>query len=90
MGFINNESKNRFEISLAEGSGFIEYEKDEKVLYLTHAEIPEGQRGKGIGKIVIKGILDELRDKYKEIVAECPAVKYVALNTPGYEFVTVD
>lgn len=90
MNFKNNEPLNRFELSIDKGSGFIEYEKEENILYLTHAEIPVGQRGKGIGKLVIKGILDELKGKYSEIVAECPAVKYVALNNPGYEFVTVD
>lgn len=86
----NNILLSRFEMSISNVIAFINYEKDDNVIYLTHAEVPEIFRNRGYGSIMIKFVLDLLLKDNYVIVAECPAVKKFVLTNNDYDKVIVD
>lgn len=60
--------------SSGETVGLVDYRQDGDVLDLHHTEVvPEGQ-GQGIGTVLVRQVLDEIRTHGRQIVPSCPFV----------------
>lgn len=72
----NDEDGNRYVLrSSGETVGLIEYRRDGDVLNLLHTEVlPQGQ-GQGLGTVLVREVLDDIRSHDLQIVATCPFVK---------------
>jgi uncharacterized protein len=71
----HDEAGNRFVMQAGEETvGLIEYRRDGDVFDLHHTEIvPEGQ-GQGLGTVLVRDVLDDLRDQGHRIQPTCPFV----------------
>jgi len=79
----HDEDGHRFVIrSSGETVGLLEYRRDGDVLDLRHTEIlPEGQ-GSGLGAVLVRDALDDIRSDGLRIIATCPYVqKFLAEHT---------
>ena len=75
----DNTDRHRFEISVAgRVAGFVDYERREGEVEMTHAEIHDGHEGEGLGSILVAAALDAVRADGLLVVPTCPFVaKYV-------------
>lgn len=70
--------------SAGETVGLVDYRQDGDVLDLHHTEVvPEGQ-GQGIGTVLVRQVLDELRTHGQQIVPSCPFVAKFVEEHPDY------
>lgn len=64
--------------------GHLEYRRDGDIVDLRHTEIlPEGQ-GSGLGAVLVRDALDDIRSHGQRIVATCPYVKRFVGENPEY------
>lgn len=69
--------------------GFIVYDLAGPTIRLLHAEVPPAMRNKGMGGIVTKAVLDELRASTDHrVVAVCPFVVRWMRDHPEYADLT--
>lgn len=75
IDFEHDEPGNRYVLrSAGETVGLIEYRRDGDVLQLLHTEVlPEGQ-GKGLGTVLVRETLDDIRANGRQIVPTCSFV----------------
>jgi uncharacterized protein len=81
----HDEEGSRFVMRAGEESvGFIEYRRDGDVFDLHHTEVlPEGQ-GQGLGSVLVRDVLDDIRDRGWRIRATCPFVARFIDEHPDY------
>lgn len=82
---IDNEEHKRFEFDFKERSPFIEYIKTKDKIYLTHTEVPKEFQGKGIGKMLVNAVLDEIRKRDLTLIPLCPFVAQFIKDHPTYK-----
>lgn len=78
----DNPARQRFELSLGEqGVAFISYRElpgaspdGERILALTHAEVPVAVRGGGIGAQLVRGTLELIRERGERAAPRCSYV----------------
>lgn len=58
----------------------IEYTEKENCYYLTHSEVPEHLRGKGIGKALVEKTFDYLHENKIKGIAVCSYIKAIAIK----------
>lgn len=65
--------------------GFTEYrERDDGVLVFPHTVITVPKRGAGYGSTLVRGALDDVRAKGRQILAECPFVQRFVAEHADY------
>ena len=81
----DNEKAHRFEMALEGGAvAVLDYRLDGTVMTLTHTGVPPEFEGRGIGARLVKGALDQIRDRGLKIVVRCWfADKFIERN-PAY------
>lgn len=70
----DNEEKRRYEIVVGDQVSFLDYRRRNGSVVLVHTEVPESQRGRGIGQRLARHALDEARRNGLEVVVKCPFV----------------
>ena len=72
----NNEPDSRYEISLGVGlAGFAAYRLDGQVISFFHTEVDPAFEGQGLGSVLAKAALDDVRARGLKVVPECPFFK---------------
>ncbi|MEU8262129.1 GNAT family N-acetyltransferase [Micromonospora sp. NPDC048999] len=87
MSFLveDDPAKRRFEILVDDAlAGFTEYLPRNGVLVFTHTEVDERYRGMGIGEALVRGTLDQLRERGDRLVPQCPFVAAFIQRHPEY------
>jgi predicted GNAT family acetyltransferase len=82
----DNPDQRRYEL-FADGAlaGFAAYRVRDGLTVITHSEVDNAYRGKGLGGILARRTLDLLREQDARVVPACPFfAKYVAEH-PEYE-----
>ena len=77
LELVNNEqnSRNRFELHIADQIAFIDYIINKKgVIYLTHTEVPIALEGQGVGSAIVSKTLDFIREQNLKMAPLCPFV----------------
>jgi len=85
----NNSAANRFEIDTAAGMAVADYRRSADTLIIYHTEVPEAQRGRGIGETLVLGALEHIRDQNLKVVARCWFVGDVLARHPEYQSLEV-
>lgn len=67
----DNVPASRFELEFDGGVAFVDYRRGAGVRVLTHAEVPVGQRGRGIGLRLAAGTLQLLRAQGEKVIPRC-------------------
>jgi predicted GNAT family acetyltransferase len=89
----DNPAASRFEI-IVDGkvAGFSEYRRSDGEIEFTHTVVEDAYEGQGLGSILVKAELDNVRGDGVQVIATCPFVrKYIArhreyadLLAPGF------
>jgi predicted GNAT family acetyltransferase len=87
----NNASRSRYEISL-DGRlvGFADYRTDGDIVVFPHTEIEPSMRNQGLGAELVRGALDDVRERGNTIVAHCWYVGEYIDQHPEYADLLAD
>ena len=67
----NNKSKSRFELEIDDHLAFVEYAQLPGAIRLVHTEVPKELGGRGIGSILAKAVLENVRAQGLKVEAQC-------------------
>ncbi len=72
---INNEAASRYEIHVdGQLAGYALYRRRPDALALTHTKILPEFEGRGLGSVLARGTLDDIRAQGGQIVPLCPFI----------------
>ena len=71
---VDNAAEKRYELDLGDGMALAEYVLGHGLIELTHTEVPPKYEGRGIGKELVQGVLEDIRRKKLKVVPQCPFV----------------
>lgn len=57
----DNEARSRYEFDLGGHTAYIDYEKDNGTIVLTHTFVPEAYEGRGVGAQLVAAALTDIR-----------------------------
>ena len=79
--------QHRFEARTDDGSvaGFAAYRIDGGQLVFTHTEVDDAHEGKGVGSQLVRGALDQLRDRETSVRSECSFINSWVEKHPEYQ-----
>ena len=82
---VDNAAELRYELRLGdEVVGEIRYATEPGLVFLIHTEVAESVEGKGLGAVLVKGALDDLRARGLRAVPVCPFVAAYVRRHPEY------
>ncbi|MEU0153049.1 GNAT family N-acetyltransferase [Micromonospora fulviviridis] len=87
MSFLveENPAKHRFEILVDDAlAGFTAYLPRGEVLVFTHTEVDDRFQNMGVGSALIRGTLDQIRERGGRIVVKCPFMGAFIQRHPDY------
>ena len=84
MEFYVNENENQFEIDIDGQIAFIEFSREANKIYLTHTEVPQSLRGRGIGSKIIKQSLEYIKNQNLTLIPLCSFVAHYVNNHPEW------
>ena len=70
--------------------GIADYREQAGVLVFPHTVIDPGRRGAGLGEVLVRGALDDVRRQGRRIVPRCWFVAEFVDDHPGYRDLLVD
>jgi uncharacterized protein len=80
----NNEVKNRFELHIGGKMAFLSYQRTQREIVLTHAEVPAEMGRRGLGSKVVRAALEFARSHGLKVVPLCPFVAWYIRNHQEY------
>lgn len=82
----NDEKARKFYATVDGQEAVIEYAHMEGDIYnLAHTFVPEEMRGQGVAEQLVRGALDQIRDKGARFLPSCPYVQTFLKRNPEYE-----
>ena len=81
-GVSDNRGRSRFELVVDGQTSFLDYKRGPLGLTLVHTEVPEGQRGRGLGTLLVKAAIESGRREGLRIIAECAFAKTYLRKQP--------
>ncbi len=67
----NNKSRSRFELEIDDYTAFVDYELSPGTIVLIHTEVPKELSGRGIGSILAKAVLENVRAQGLKVEPRC-------------------
>jgi uncharacterized protein len=64
--------------------GFIRYRREPGAVVLVHTDVDPVLEGQGLGSVLVKGALDDLRERGLPVVPVCPFVRAYLRRHPEY------
>lgn len=81
----DNAERHRFEITAdGEQAGYAEYSLRDGGIEFTHTVVDDAFEGKGVGGALVKGALDQARERGLEVTPTCGFVKSYIERHPDY------
>ena len=81
---VHNEAQGRFEISREGMLARLDYRLKDKVMLLTHTEVPKELAGGGVGGSLVRAALEHARNTGLQIVPLCSFVSVYLRRHPEY------
>ena len=82
---IDNEAKHRFELAEGGSTAIASYRIEGDTISFTHTVVPEEIEGQGVGSRLVRGALDQVREKGLRVVPLCYFVKGYIERHPEYQ-----
>lgn len=79
-----NDARTRFELSVDGKLAVSEYNRLANAVMFTHTEVPEALEGQGIGSVLARGALDDVRAQGLQVIPLCPFVAAFIRRHPEY------
>lgn len=80
-----DESRSRYELLVdGELAGIADYREGDGALVFPHTEIHPAHRGKGLGEILVRGAMDDVRAAGQKVVPSCWFVREFLDTNPDY------
>lgn len=70
------KAKHRFELEDEGGTAFVTYLLEGKKITFTHTIVPEELEGRGVGSKLVRGALNEARERGLKVVPACSFVRH--------------
>lgn len=64
--------------------GFAAYQRTAELTVFTHTEIDSAYEGQGVGGTLVKGALEDVRERNHKVIAVCPFVEGWMRRHPEY------
>jgi hypothetical protein len=81
----NAEQRSRYELILDDQIvGIADYRVDGDTVIFPHTEVLAHLRGRGLGEILVRGALDDVRASGRSVVARCWFVEQFLDDNPEY------
>jgi predicted GNAT family acetyltransferase len=64
--------------------GFIRYRTEPDAVVLVHTDVDPALEGQGLGSVLVKGALEDLRQRGLRVVPVCPFVRAYLRRHPEY------
>lgn len=82
---VDVPERSRFEV-LEDGvlAGVADYYVAGDAIAIPHAQVDPARGGRGIGTALVRGVLDELRQRGSQVVPQCPFVSDFIARHPDY------
>jgi hypothetical protein len=85
MEITNNKKRFRFEMALPGGEpAVLEYRWLKGSMVLMHTFVPASENGKGYGTVLVKYVLDYIREQGLKMIIYCPFVTKYLESHPEY------
>lgn len=68
---IHNPKDTKYEFHIDEHIAYITYDDQNGEMHLTHTVVPESLAGKGLAKILLEAVLEQIHKDNKKAVAKC-------------------
>lgn len=81
----DNPARNRFELEHDGLVAFSAYRREPGRITITHTEVPDAFRGRGIGSELARGALELVRASGDTLVARCPFIAGYIEKHPEYQ-----
>ena len=78
----DNREASRYEMSVDGHVAFMEYERRPGMIVLMHTEVPPLLRGRGLGGILAKSVLEAAKAEGLRVIAKCPFVRAYLAKHP--------
>jgi len=85
MEIRDNPESHQFELMADGHLAFAAYRLKPGVITFTHTEVPKELGGRGIGTVLAKGALDQVRARGLKVVPLCPFIKAFIVKNPEYQ-----
>ena len=83
---VDVPDQHRFEVHLdGELAGFAQYREDRGRYVFFHTEVDDAFEGKGLGSVLARSALDEMRARGVTIVPQCPFIATWIERHPDYQ-----
>jgi len=82
----DNATQRRYELQTDAGLAFINYRRVDRIVTMTHAEVPPQLQGHGIGSALVQGALELVRAQQEKVIPRCPFIAiYITRHTEFQE-----
>lgn len=86
ISVTNNDRRHRYEATLDGAvAGFAVYRDAGGTVVFVHTEVDPAFEGRGIGGALARGALDDVRQRGRRVVAECPFIAAWIDRHPDYQ-----
>jgi len=86
---IDNEAYKQYEFHIEGQIAKREYIKTQKQIYLTHTEVPIQLEGKGIGSVLVRQVLEDIKEKKLTLIPLCPFVSMYIKEYPEWKILVL-
>jgi predicted GNAT family acetyltransferase len=71
----NDDRRRRYEALVGERlAGFVDYQETSELVVLTHTEVDPSFEGQGIGSLLARAALDDVRERQLKALVVCPFI----------------
>ena len=86
MTVSRNDARSRYELDVdGRVAGILVYRHGDEVLTMVHTEVGDEWEGQGLGSTLVRGALDDVRERGLKIRPLCPFVAAYLRRHPEYE-----
>jgi predicted GNAT family acetyltransferase len=82
----NNAARRRYEavVDLTGAAGFVEYQETRELVVLTHTEVDPAFEGQGVGSVLARSAIEDIRDRGLKALVVCPFILGWVRRHPDY------
>lgn len=80
----NNTARNRYEMEVDGRLAIAVYTLAPGVITLVHTEVPAELGGRGVGTTLVRGALEDVRQRGLKVVVQCSFVRAVMAKHPEF------